>query len=93
MLTAMAILLTGCTGSTCGVFKATGFNYALTNANTPNSSNSSASRGLYLPISSQSAININLECILDYVQGDFAFGPEKEKHNLSNPWIRFDFSY
>lgn len=93
MLPVMALLLTGCAGPTCNGFKATGQNHALTNSNTPESLNSSAGRGLYLPISSRSAININLDCIFELAQFDSTLGSEKEKHDLLNPWIRFDFSY
>lgn len=92
----LAILLSGCIGSTENLFKAKGGGYARINGTTPIPQNDEDTPGLRLAISNRSAINIDVECILDYVQGDSTLSPEEKTCDTVmplSPWIRLDFSY
>lgn len=93
MLPAMMILFSG-----CALFNASRFNTidnrpALIDTDLPASQNGHVDRGLRLPLSSRSAVNIDVECILDYVQGGSAFDIEIDANDWLIPWIRFDISY
>lgn len=46
-----------------------------------------------MPISANSSLNIDVECILEYVQKDAAFGAANERSDFLNPWVRLNFSF
>ena len=94
MLSAMTILFCGCTaGSGYGLLKAAGPGYALINSNTHPPLKAADDRGVCLPISAKSSLNIDVECILEYVQGDSAFDPADERSDLLTPWISLNYSF
>jgi hypothetical protein len=96
MVPILAILLSGCIGSTGSFFRAGGGSYSLISGNTPKPHRGEDAPGLRLFISPRSAINIDVECILDYVQDDSPFSPEERTCDSImplSPWIRLDFSY
>lgn len=93
MVAAIVILISGCTGPTGNWRPTGGIGCALTNPNTPTSLNSHGDSGLHLILSSRSSVNIDVEGILDYMQGDSYLAPEYEIQNLMNPWIRLDVAY
>ncbi|MCB2146965.1 MAG: hypothetical protein KQI81_10855 [Deltaproteobacteria bacterium] len=94
VLSAMAILFCGCTtGSGYGLFKTAGPGYALINTNTLPPLNADDGHGVCLSISANSSLNINVECILEYVQGESAFDPANERSDHLNPWFRLNYSF
>jgi hypothetical protein len=96
MVPVVAILLSGCIGSTGSLFRAGGGSYSLISGNPPIPHSSEDTPGLRLFISPRSALNIDVECILDYVQGDTPFSPEErtcDSMTPLSPWIRLDLSY
>lgn len=93
IIPAMVILLSGCTTSNHGYFESTGNRHALINSNTRTPLYADSGPGLYLPISRRSSVNIDVEGILDYMQGGPIFGIEYERNDLRNPWIRLNVSY
>lgn len=96
MVPVMAILLSGCIGSTGNLFRAEDGSYARISGNPPMPQSNEDAPGLRLAISTRSAINIDVECILDYVQGDSTFSTEERNCDTItplSPWIRLDFSY
>ena len=97
MTPAAVLLLSGCLGSGTPFLKMNGGNdgsgYALTDSKMPEALSRNHGRGVRLCLSNRSAVNIDVECILDYVQGDPVLTPEFETDENLNPWIRFDYSY
>ncbi|WP_319408707.1 hypothetical protein [uncultured Desulfosarcina sp.] len=94
MLSAMAILFCGCTtGSGYSLLRTAGPGYALINANTLPPLNVDDGRGVCLSISANSSLNIDVECILEYVQEDSAFDPADERSDHLNPWLRLNYSF
>lgn len=93
MVSAMAILCCGCsTGSGYGSLRTAPPGNALMNTNTIPTLEGSHDRGVCMPISANSSLNIDVECILDYVQGD-AFDAANEQDDFLNPWIRLNYSF
>ncbi len=93
ILSAMVILLSGCTGANHRLLGITGDGRALARTNKPASLHDDNVRGLCLPISNRSSLNIDVECILDYVQGESSLDPEQPQHDVMDPWIRVNYSF
>ncbi|BBO66083.1 hypothetical protein DSCA_00130 [Desulfosarcina alkanivorans] len=93
MLSGMAIFISGCTGSGSGLYSVTGTRSALINTNTPVPLKNDDIRGVCLSISPRSSLNIDVECILDYVQGEAAFDPTDQQEDLLNPWVRWRYAF
>ena len=94
MLSGMMILFCGCTaGSSYGLLNGAGPGYALTNSNTHPPRKVADDRGICLPISAVSSLNIDVESILEYVQGDSTFDPADERSDLLTPWISLNYSF
>lgn len=92
ILSTMAILFCGCsTGSSYGLLGTTG--NAMINSNTHPPFEIADGRGVCLPISTKSSVNIDVECILDYVQSDATFDPADGRIDLLDPWIRLNYSF
>ena len=92
----LALLMAGCISSGTPCMKADGdshSNYALTNTRTPRTLNGNETRGVRVSLSPRSSVNIDVECILDYVQGGPVDTPEFETTNHLYPWFRFEFAY
>ena len=88
----MAILFCGCsTGSGHGLLGTTGS--AMINSNTHTPLEIADGRGICLAISAKSSLNIDVECIIEYVQRDATFDPADERIDLMNPWIRLNYSF
>ena len=97
MTPAAVLLLSGCLGSGTPFLKMNGgdygSSYALTDSKTPEALHRNDGSGVRLSLSPRSSVNIDVECILDYVQGGPYFTPEFETDENLNPWIRFNYSY
>ncbi|WP_319526154.1 hypothetical protein [uncultured Desulfosarcina sp.] len=96
MIPILALLLSGCIGSTGSLYMGGGWGYAQFSGNAPMPQNREDAPGLRLSISPCSAIHIDVEGILDYVQGDSMLSPEERTCDTMaplSPWIRLDFSY
>ena len=88
----MAILFCGCsTGANHGLLGTTG--NAMINSNTQPPLEAADGRGVCLPISTKSSVNIDVECILDYVQSDAPTDPIDGRVDLLNPWVRLNYSF
>ncbi|MDX2512307.1 MAG: hypothetical protein QNK25_09695 [Desulfobacterales bacterium] len=87
ILSAMAILFSGCTGPSYDLFKTAGTGNALLNTNPPAPLKGDENRGVCLPISTQSSLTIDVECIFEYVQRESTFGSENERPVYTKPWI------
>lgn len=94
MLSAMTIILNGCSiGSGNGILRTAPPGNALINTNTHPSSEVEHERGVCMPISAHSSLNIDVECILEYVHGESSFDTADEQNNFLNPWIRLNYSF
>ena len=94
MVSAMAILCCGCsTGSGYGLLRTAPRSNALINTNTLPTLKESHDRGVCMPISANSSLNIDVECILEYVQGDHSLNAVAEQSDLLNPWVRLNYSF
>ncbi len=93
LLSGMAIFLSDCTSSSYELFNVAGTENAVVNPGTPGQLKSSDNRGVNLSISPRSSLNIDVECILDYVQGESAVDPIIERHTFLDPWIRWQIEY
>lgn len=89
----MAILLSGCTGSSYVVFNTTGIGSSLVNTGTTSPLRNEEDRGLCLSISPRSSLNIDVEGILDYVQAAPSMDMVDEQAEHLNPWIRWHYSF
>jgi len=97
MTPAAALLLSGCLGSGTPFLIMNGgidgSSYAFTDSRRHEALYRNEGRGVRLSLSPRSAVNIDVECILDYVQGDPVFTTEFETDENLYPWIRFDYAY
>lgn len=89
----MAILLSGCTGPGYGLFRTAGTRHALISTNPPAPLKAGDDRGVCLSVSPRSSLTIDVECILDYVQGESVSDPEYKRSDLLSPWLRWHFSF
>ena len=92
----LALLLAGCLASKTPLSTMHGSrhnSYALTDSRTPENVLGKEARGVRLSLSARSSVKIDVECILDYVQGGPDFTPEYETDNQLIPWLRFDYAY
>jgi hypothetical protein len=93
MVSAMVIFLSGCAGSGYALFQTTGTANALVNPPFPAPLQNTADRGIHLSISNRSSLNIDVECILDYVQGEPMVETQYLQDNFMNPWIRWNIAF
>ena len=89
----VALVLVGCAGAGSSSLTSSPFGYALTNTRTPQTLDGQDTRGVRLFLSPRSAVNIDVECILEYVQGDVGFHPEYRREDYLHPWIHFEYAY
>jgi hypothetical protein len=91
-ITAMAILFYGCsTDSSFGVIHSS--DTSLINSNTHPQRNVTDDRGICLPITARSSLNVDVECILEYVQKEASVDATDGQTDLLYPWIRLDYSF
>ena len=94
ILSAMAILFCGCsTGSGYGWLRTEPPGKALINTHTPPSKEETHERGICVPISTNSSLNVDVECILEYVQGEASVDASEAQGDFPNPWIRLIYSF
>jgi len=93
ILPVIAILFTACAPSQGLRLATLGSHPSLTDTNAPRSLSDEQDRGINLPISAYTSMNIDVEGILDYVQGGSDFEVEFTANDWLNPWIRFNFSF
>lgn len=94
MLSAMAILFCGCaTGPGYGLFRTAAHGNAWINTNTQPPLRIADDDGVCLSLSAKSSLNINIECILEYVRRDATFDQADEQNDRLNPWISFNYSF
>jgi hypothetical protein len=93
LVSASMIVLSGCAGSNLGFFQSAGGGYALVNPPFPSAIKNVSARGICLPISSRSSLNIDVECIFDYVQGDSTLEAQYLRDDFTNPWIRWNIDF
>ena len=93
MVVAMVISITGCAGSGCSFFRTAGAANALVNPPFPSPLKSTSDRGIHLSISHRASLNIDVEGILDYVQGDPTVENPSLRDDFMNPWIRWSIAF
>jgi hypothetical protein len=93
MIAAMVILITGCAGSGYGLLRTTGAGNSLINPPLPVPLKNSAHSGIRLTISNRLSLNIDVEDILDYVQGEPMVETQSLRDEFMNPWIRWDIAF
>jgi uncharacterized alkaline shock family protein YloU len=92
ILSGIAIFISGCTSSNYGLLKIASTSNALVNTSTPAMSKNDA-RGICLTISPRASVDIDVECILDYVQGNAIFDPAFQRQDHLAPWISYRVSF
>lgn len=92
MVVAMVILITGCAGSV-GFFRTAGAANALVNPPLPAPLKGTTEHGIRLFISHRASLNIDIEGILDYVQGEPIVQTPSLRDDFNNPWIRCNLAF
>ena len=80
-------------GSGYGLLRTAGPGNALINTNSHPTLKETHKSGVCMPISANSSLNVDVECILEYVQGDASFDAANEQRDLLNPWVRLNYSF
>ncbi|BBO88204.1 hypothetical protein DSCOOX_13840 [Desulfosarcina ovata subsp. ovata] len=94
MFLVVALLMAGCSGATHDLYRSAAGNvHAVVQSESPIPMNRNNDRGVRLPLSSRSSMNIDVECIIDYVQGESELTPQEEWQQTSTPWVRFNFTF
>ena len=94
ILSAMTILLCGCsTGSGIELMRTASPGNALINTHADPTPKVAHDRGVCMSINAHSSLNIDVEYILEYVQGDAGLDPVDEQSNFLNPWVRLNYSF
>ena len=89
----MALCMAACGGAHYGLYQPAGIAAALINPSNPSPLKSEGDRGVHLSLSSHTSLNIDVECILDYVQGETPLEVQWDHPQSSNPWIRLNVSF
>jgi hypothetical protein len=90
----MAILFGGCSmGSSYRLPGTDGPGNALINTHTPPMNGETDERGICMPLSANSSLNVDVECILEYVRGEASFDDSEAQSDVPNPWIRLIYSF
>ena len=90
ILTVIAILFSGCTGSNYGLFRIAP---ALINSNTHPPLKGNHTRGISLSISTRSSLDIDVKGILESVQRESTPDATDDRHDPLNPWIRLTYFF
>ncbi|WP_372682325.1 hypothetical protein [Desulfosarcina sp.] len=94
MLSAMAILFCGCsTGSSYGLLGTADPDLGLINTPTRPTIEVTYQRGVCMPISANSSLNVDVECIIEYVQRDGSFDAFEAQNDSLHPWIHLNYSF
>lgn len=89
----MVVLLSGCTGANYSGYRSGALTGGLISTRAPAPISGKENRGVCLALSPRSSVNIDVECILEYVEGDANLDSLGRQQNLQNPWIRWHFSF
>lgn len=92
IVSAMVISLSGCAGSSSCLPGSPGSD-TIINTPLPHVPISDDDRGIYLPISNRLSLNVDIECILDFIQDEFEFGPQNYWNDDQYPWIRWRIDF
>lgn len=87
------ICLSGCTGANYDLYRSVDAGNGLVNTSTPAPLGGREDRGVCLALSPKSSLDIDVECILDYVEGGTNLDSLGKQQNPLNPWIRWHFSF
>jgi len=94
ILSAMTILLCGCSaGSGIGLMRTASPGNVLINTHADPTPKVANDRGVCMSINDHSSLNIDVECILEYVQRDASIDPADEQSDFLNPWVRLNYSF
>jgi flagellar basal body-associated protein FliL len=93
ILPVVLMFLSACTGSVCYVSKTNSTDGKHVKHILPTPVKSKTDRGIYLTISKRSSLNINVECIVDYVQGELVLTGENESIDHSDPWVYWNWYF
>lgn len=93
VVAAIVISLTGCAGSGYDLARITGAGNVLVNPPLPAPLKNTAAHGIRLSISNRSSLNINVEGILDYVQGDPMVETQSLRDHSIHPWVRWRLDF
>jgi hypothetical protein len=89
----MVVWLSGCTGASYDGYRPGGGAGGLMNSRPSAPIGVKDDHGLCLALSPRSSVNIDVECILEYIEGDVNLDLLGKQQNLQNPWIRWHFSF
>ena len=93
MVPALFFFLSACAGPTNHAYQINWPEPHVVSPTLPAPANPSTGRGVYLRISKQASLNINVECIIDYVQGNLPMAADAASLNTSSPWIVWDWHF
>lgn len=93
IISGMAVLLSGCTGSSYGLFETAVTGSAMVNPHTPALLKGGDASKVCLSISPRSSLNIDVQRIFNYVQGDASVNLLDEQEDILNPWVQWHFAY
>jgi hypothetical protein len=89
----MVMFLSACSGSACYVSKTNYADTKLIMPAPPASLEGGTHRGIYLTISKRSSLSIDVECIVDYVQGESTLTGEDASIDHVNPWVYWNWYF
>ena len=92
-LLAMATLLCACTTSGMNVYRTGGSISAMTDPSPPTPLKDDPDRGVFVTISKRASLNIDVEGIIDYVQGTPTLVTDFQSDDHLDPWIRWNWSF
>ena len=93
IVSGMVVWLSGCTGASYDGYRSGAATGGLINTRTPTPISGKEDRGVCLALSPRSSLNIDVECILEYVEGDANLDSLGKQQSVQNPWIRWHFSF
>ena len=93
LFTAMTVLTSACSGTGHGVRENTGYGTSRVIASPPASLDRGAHRGVAFSISDRSSVNIDVEGILDYMQGVSILTTDLAIDYHLDPWISWNVSF
>ena len=93
MVPALLFFLSACAGPTHHACQTNWPTPHAVNPTLPAPANPNSDRGVYLKISKRASLNIDVECIIDYVQGNLPMTPDAASVNTSSPWIVWDWHF
>lgn len=92
--TVLVMFLTGCNATTSHLYRVSDNGLGLVETTRPIPIEKSVERGISLALGNRSHLNIDVECILEYVQGEsetIENQPILQENHY--PWIRFSLNF